>query len=128
MMNNRSMIYMVFAIAIGYLIVSAVPDQLETLLSPPMSFRGDQEMLSPVKPEGTEPPTSNRELEENGDVLSAGEDISEEIEKDSDTELGGQSKTTSTRPNENLLTLYMWWTVDLSIALVIYFITRRLLS
>jgi hypothetical protein len=128
MMNNRSMIYMVFAIALGYLIVSTVPVQLESLLSPQMSLRGEQEMLSPVKPRDAVPPTSERELEEGSDVLSASEDASKEIESDTETGLEEYSNTTSIRQDENLLFLFMWWTVDLSIALGIYFITRRLLS
>lgn len=128
MMNNRSMINMVFAIAIGYLIVSTVPSKVETLMSPQLSFRGEPEMLSPIAPDATEPPISSGESKDNSNVLSADEASSQEIETSPETMTGDQSKTTSIGSDENLVTLYMWWTMDLIIALGVYYITRRLLS
>lgn len=123
-MKNRSMVYMVFAIAVGYLLIGAVPGQVETLVSPKIGSQSDEEMFSDVAPEASEPPNMMEgasERAEGEQVKSVEEEPRPSISEDSgELIISGES--------ENLVGLYKWWAVDFLIAFAIYYASRQLLS
>jgi len=94
-MNTKIMAYMVAAVAVGFLLVSAVPERVSMLAGP-------QEMLrAGESPEET-----------GGSVLSSG---TEEGELGAPEDYGFMS----------LLDMYKWWAMDLAIAFSVYWVARR---
>jgi hypothetical protein len=116
-MENRALVYAVLAISLGYLLVSAVLSQL----APPMfsEFEKDSEIVMAPGPENAEAPTddasapatdSDRTFSEDaaeaqGDVLAAG---------------GGSGNL--------VVSVFGTWSVNLFIALGVYYIARRRFS
>ena len=116
-MENRALVYAVLAISLGYLLVSAVPSQLA---SPILSeSAGDRELVKAPGQENAEAPTddafasatepdgtfSRDATEAQGDVLAAG---------------GGSGNL--------VVSVFGTWSVNLIVALGVYFIARRRLS
>lgn len=94
-MNAKIMAYMVVAVAVGYLLVSAVPEQVSMLAGP-------QEMLRA----GEAPEESG------GPIVASG---TEEGELGDLEDHGFMS----------LFGLYKWWAIDLVIAFSVYWVARR---
>jgi hypothetical protein len=123
-MKNRPMIYMVFAIAIGYLLIGAVPGQVESLVSPKIGSQSNEEMFSDVAPETSEPPN----MMEGAGERAEGEQIKSVEEEPSPNISHDSSELIVSGESESLLGLYKWWAVDFLIAFVIYYSARQLLS
>jgi hypothetical protein len=131
MMNNKSMAYMVFAIAIGYLLISTVPGQVETLVSPKLSSQGEQENFALDSSESdAEPKIENGEKRgEASEEIAAAEAQSDANETTPSAGLGDEvMEEPVARPGETLVPLYRWWIVDLFIAFGVYYVARRLLT
>ena len=94
-MNAKIMAYMVAAVAVGYLLISAVPEQVSMLAGP-------QEMLR-----------AGEAPEESGGPLLA-----------SETE-GGELGALEDHGLMSLFDLYKWWAIDLVIAFSAYWVARR---
>jgi len=114
-MESRALVYAVLAIAMGYFLVSAVPQRLaspmyaEPVESGPIRS-GGEEMLGSVEPpsaEGTEPP-------ERADTASEAADAATAV--------------SSARAGGVYVTVFGTWVVNLFVALGIYFIARRRLA
>lgn len=131
MMNNKSMAYMIFAIAIGYLLISTVPEQVETLISPKFSSKGEQENFALDSSESdAEPKIENgKERSEGSEEIAAAEAPLDTNETTPGAGLESELKEgVIARPSENLVPLYRWWIVDLFIAFGVYYVARRLLT
>jgi hypothetical protein len=119
-MNNRVTVYTVLAVMVGYLLISAVPGQVERYVAP-----------RPVMLAGSEDTVDERTFGEPGESLNATEDaqafaLGEEVEDLSD-EIDGPPL------GEDLgiasyLDLYKWWALDLGVAFSVYWLARRRLG
>lgn len=119
-MNNRVTVYMVLAVMVGYLLISAVPGQVERYVTPrPVMLTG---------PGGT---MEERTFGEPGESLNATEDaqaltVGEQGAEELSGELGGP--VTEEKGVASYLDLYKWWALDLGIAFSVYWLARRRLG
>lgn len=113
-MNNRVTIYTVLAVMVGYLLISAVPGQIERYVAP-----------HPVMLTGSEEAFNERNISDVGD-LNATEDAhafglgEEGVERLSGEPVSGEWGAVSY--------LYRWWVLDLGVALSVYWFARRRLG
>ena len=113
-MTQKSLIYMVIAIAVGYILVSAVPQQVAMYSTPPLiNHRGDGELAAESIPEsGTDTDTGYEDQPSDSHVLS-GTDKNKEI---------------SFIEMSRLPELMKWWTFDILVALTIYWVAKQRLG
>ena len=126
-MENKALVYAVLAISLGYLLVSTVPSQLA-----PQMFGesvGDSEMVRAPGPEhsetpaeGTSAPAGEPDETFSGDAASAQADaIAAGSASEEALAAGGG--------NGNLvISVFGTWSVNLIVALGVYFIARRRFS
>ena len=108
-MTQKSLVYMVLAVAVGYLLVSAVPQQVAMYTTPPMrTQRGDGELLEMAP--------------ESGDTFMAPEESPPES-----MILGGadEVREVSFIERSRLPELIKWWTIDIIVALTIYWVAKQ---
>ena len=106
-MTQKSLVYMVLAVAVGYLLVSAVPQQVAMYTTPPMrTQRGDGQLLE-IAPESGDTFSGTEELPE-GMILGT-----EEVRDVSFIEMS------------RLPELVKWWTIDILVALTIYWVAKQ---
>ena len=111
MMTQKSLVYVVLAVAVGYLLVSAVPQQVAMFTTPPiLSQRGDEE-ISEMAPES-------------GDILSGADAVPSENNILEAEEVREISFIEMSRLPE----LIKWWTIDILIALTIYWVAKQRLA
>ena len=117
MMESKAVIYAVIAVALGYILISAVPDRLASLQRVTQP-RGAEEMESLVleEPESTES-ESRDALDESISALS--EDLTADV-----AEL---EKAAPRGVWDGAIALGVWM-INLMIALGVYFIVKRRLS
>ena len=122
-MRNKIALYMICAIAVGYLLVSAVPGQIAIYTQPRMLATGSdgEDMLG-----GSPQPEVLPESDDNmGGNLTESPKFNIEITEDSGlTESPMESRRAL---GDSLIGLSRWWIVDLFIALFIYYMARRFL-
>jgi hypothetical protein len=120
-MNNRVTVYTVLAVMVGYLLISAVPGQVERYVAP-----------SPVMLTGSKETVDERTLGDAGENLNATEDAQafglgepavEELSGEIDGPLLGEDRGLA-----SYLDLYKWWAVDLGVAFSVYWLARRRLG
>jgi len=122
-MSHKSTIYVVFAVAIGYLLISTVPGKISMLAVPEYlgtDDPGDSQLLG-VPENGTD---SNMSVFEDSNVTDRGssEDLPSVESFERDQEVGEYSESTS---GSNIMNLAMWWTLDVIIAFGIYVIAKN---
>jgi hypothetical protein len=117
-MTQKSLVYVVLAVAVGYLLVSAVPQQVTMYASPQPLIR-EGEMTDSGSPNSGDGATVT---ENSAEAAAAEEDKSFEMTEDHPTH--ERSFLESTRLPE----LAKWWTLDILIAVSIYWVARRRLS
>jgi hypothetical protein len=119
-MDNRVTVYTVLAVMVGYLLISAVPGQVERYVAP-----------SPVmltSPEGT---LDERTLGESGESLNVTEDAQALVlGEEGDKELSGGIDVPTLEEGgiASYLDLYGWWALDLGVAFSVYWLARRRLG
>lgn len=111
-MENKALIYTVLAISLGYLLVSAVPSRL----APPM-YAGsgdDSELMWSPGPEGAVTPEEGSAAADStrGDILSS------EIDQE-------ESLTAGSGSGNIIVSVFGTWSVNLLVALGVYFFARR---
>jgi len=123
-MKNKIALYMICAVAVGYLLVSTVPGQVAIYTQPRMLATGSdgEEMLSgsPRNPEA---------LPESGDSSDGNLTKSPEFQpKITEDDLSIESPMESRKTlGDSLIGLSKWWIIDIFIALFIYYLARRFL-
>jgi hypothetical protein len=107
MMTQKSIVYMLVAVAFGYLLVSALPQQVYMYTTPQrMLSSGDYET---PKMEST-PESGNESFE-----------LPEMTQDNSEENARARSFVEMTKLPE----LIKWWTIDIFLALVTYWIAKR---
>ncbi len=113
-MENKALLYAVLAISLGYLLVSSVPSQL----APPLSEEplGDPKLLRAPESEQAEAPADSAtapaiELDEKFSGDSA------EAQRDTVVAGGGSGNL--------VVSVFGTWSINLIVALGVYFIARR---
>jgi hypothetical protein len=101
-MTQKSLVYVVLAVAVGYMLVSAVPQQVAMYTTPQQILKSDGQMLEST-PSTEGGPLSSQE---------AAPDIS-------------QGRESSFFEMSRLPELMTWWTVDILVALTIYWVAKR---
>jgi len=110
-MTQKSLVYMVLALAVGYLLVSAVPQQVALYTTPLMTQRGDGEFTLEAVPESGDTFTGPEELPESS-ILGE----TDELRKVSFIE------------RSRLPELMKWWIIDIFVALTIYWVAKQRLA
>jgi hypothetical protein len=116
-MNRKSTIYVVFAIAIGYFLISAVPGRISMLAEPKLITSegvdsGDGQMLGA-------PDNFTENDNRSGSDIDSQTLGPESIEKPPEDTL--QNDLT----NQNILNLTKWWVIDLLIAVSVYLVAKN---
>ena len=123
-MKNKIALYMICAVAVGYLLVSAVPGQVAIYTQPRMLAAGSdgEEMLS-------ESPRNPEALPESGDSSDGNftESPKFNIEDTDDTPILESPMESRKTLGDSLIGLSKWWIIDIFIALFIYYLARRFL-
>jgi len=117
MMESKAVIYTVLAIALGYFLISAVPERLEALQG--MNLRGGAEEMEGIVVEAPKSTDSESLAAPDEAVSSLGDDVIAESAEPEEVALGGV--------REGALALGVWM-INLMIALGVYFIVKRRLS
>jgi hypothetical protein len=109
-MKNKSMIYVLFAIAIGYFLISSLPGKFaiivdqKTILSE-SDKRSEEQML--------ETPPQNKSTIDSGEPLNSNETLATEDAESIYTD------------NSNISNLTFWWAIDLLIAIAVYWVAKN---
>ena len=115
-MKSKAVVYTVLAVALGYFLISAVPDQMETL-------QGVRQRGGSVESESlaVEAPESTVKSEAEPDELASGlsEAVTADIAEPEEVALGGV--------RDGAVAIGVW-VINLMIALGVYFIVKRRLS
>lgn len=109
-MTNKSLVYMMLAVAVGYVLVSAVPHQVAMYTTP-------QQMLTGPAPDSN--------LTEDSNVLGTPESTEPPLSMKGH---GDDSIRSSFVEPVRVLELMKWWTVDVLVAFTIYWVARRRFS
>ena len=117
MMDSKAVIYTVIAVALGYLLISAVPDQLASLQRVTQP-RGGEEMESVVVEEKESTESESRVAP---DELTA--DLSELVITE-----GAEPEMAAPRSVWDGAVALGVWMINLIVALGVYFIVKRRLS
>ena len=108
-MKNKSMIYILFAIAIGYFLISSLPGKFAMIVDQKMilseSARSKEQML--------ETPPQNKSTIDSVEPLSSNETFATE-----EAESGYID-------NSNISNLTFWWAIDLFIAVAVYWVAKN---
>ncbi len=119
-MNNRVTVYTVLAVTVGYLLISAVPGQVERYAVP-----------RPVMLTGPEEGAIERGFNDTKGSLNATEapmfGLGEEAVEGLSNELDGPISSED-RGMASYFELYTWWFIDLGVAFSVYWLARRRLS
>jgi hypothetical protein len=119
-MNNKATVYTVLAVMVGYLLISAVPGQLERYVAPrPEMLMGPGET---VDERTFGEPGENVNATEDAKAFTLGEQGAEGVSGELDVSVmegGGIA---------SYMDLYTWWALDLGAAFSIYWLARRRFS
>lgn len=112
-MTQKSLVYMVLAVAVGYILVSAVPQQVAMYTTPQYMLKTSDDTF------GIE---AVPELGE-GEVVPESGDRTTDLNTYEIQE--GGFKEPSFLETSRLPELMKWWTLDIVVALSIYWVARR---
>ncbi len=119
-MDNRFTVYTVLAVMVGYLLVSAVPGQVERYVAPrPVMLTGSEETFKERTPEA---PGESLNATEDAQALILGEQGVEELSGELD------GPVVEDRGIAGYMDLYSWWALDLGAAFSVYWLARRRFS
>ena len=119
-MDNRVTVYTVLAVMVGYLLISAVPGQVERYVAPrPVMLTGSEETFKERTPDQA---GESLNATEDAQALTLGEQGGEEPSGELDVPVMGDRGITS------YIDLYKWWALDLGAAYSIYWFARRRFS
>ncbi len=102
MMNSKTMAYMVMAVAVGYLLIAAVPEQMAMYAAPKDILRTGE---GPLLTQGGEPESGNLTFQT------------------PEEEVGGEN--TQALGVGISFDMYRWWAADLVVALSVYWVAKR---
>jgi hypothetical protein len=120
-MNNRVTIYTVLAVMVGYLLISAVPGQVERYVAPPpLMLTGSEEAVTERSLGDAE---GSLNTTDEAPVLGLGEQATDELTGEPDGTIVPKDRGVA-----SYLDLYKWWVIDLGVAFSVYWIARRRLS
>jgi hypothetical protein len=113
-MNPRSLVHVLVAVAVGYLLISAIPQQVAMYSTPQPVIRGGElsDSRSPDNEEVLSPESSTESLTDNMEELKS-------------LDINGEPVEPSLIEYTMLGKLVKWWTLDVLIALTIYWVARR---
>jgi hypothetical protein len=103
LMNGKTMAYMVMAVAVGYLLIAAVPEQMYMYAAPKELLRTGE---GPLLTQGGEP--------ESGNLTSQASPLGETGGENTQALGVGASSD-----------MYLWWAADLLVAFSIYWVAKR---
>lgn len=119
-MNNRVTVYTVLAVMVGYLLISAVPGQVERYVAPrPVMLAGSEETLN----ERTFDAGESLNATEDAQAFTLGEQEIEVLSGEIDGPIIGEDRGIT-----SYLDLYKWWVLDLGVAFSVYWLARRRLG
>ena len=127
MMTQKSLVYMVLAVAVGYILVSAVPQQVAMYTNPQqIQLTGSQEFSTGDG--GTVTVSPKNDSETIADAAQAAEAAESAATQAPSFEVRGSGFESSFIETSQLPKLIMWWTLDILIAVAIYWVARQRLA
>lgn len=111
-MTQKSLVYVVLAVAVGYMLVSAVPQQVAMYTTP-------QNMLS-VETDSLEMGATSQD---DGEAVPELGDLPSDL-KTFENPRGGFEEPSFLETSQ-LPRLMKWWTLDIVVAATIYWVARR---
>ena len=126
MMPQKSLVYMVLAVAVGYLLVSAVPQQIAMYTTPQQMLLtgGTEESLSTYG-SSTITVSPENDSEAIADAAQAAEATEEAASQANKFEVRGSPFESSFIEQSRLPELLKWWMLDILVALTIYWVAKR---
>ena len=123
-MMTKSLVYMVLAVAVGYLLVSALPQQVSMYTGPQRSVltSGAEESLS------SKGDKVNVTPEDGSDAAQAAEAAKSSSSQPKSFEVSGLPFESSALDTSRLLGLLKGWTLDVLIAVIIYWAAKQRLT
>ena len=126
MMTQKSLVYMVLAVAVGYILVSAVPQQIAMYTNPQeIKLTGSEFSTADG---GTITVSPENDTEAIADAAQAAEAAQSAATQAPSLEVRGSGFEPSFLEASQLPELLMWWTLDVLIALVIYWVAKQRLA
>jgi hypothetical protein len=117
LMTQKSLVYMVLAVAVGYFLVSAVPQQVAIYTSPQyMQTTSDDAFGIQELPKLGD-----------GEVVPESGDVPSDLATTENLR-GGGFEEPSFLETSRLTELMKWWTLDIVVALSIYWVARKRLN
>ena len=110
MMTQKSLVYVVLAVIVGYLLVSALPQQIAMHTTPFLMTQREYSDIEPV-PETSDSLTNPEVLPSENNVLGSSD-----------------GREISNLELSRLPDLIKWWTIDVIVALSIYWIAKQRLT
>jgi hypothetical protein len=126
LMTQKSLVYMVLAVAVGYILVSAVPQQI-ALYTNPQEIKLTGSEFSTADG-GTITVSPENDTEAIADAAQAAEAAQSAATQAPSLEVRGSGFEPSFLEASQLPELLMWWTLDVLIALVIYWVAKQRLA
>lgn len=111
-MTQKSLVYMVIAVTVGYILVSTIPQQLSMYTTPQRMLETDAGNMTL----STEPPLND--MYNNTDTLSDSKELT----------AGEETREQTLLERNQISELAKWWTLDIGIALIIYWVAKQRLS
>jgi len=119
-MDNRVTVYTVLAVMVGYMLISAVPGQVERYVAPPPAMLTGSETTFEERTFGE--PGESPNATEDAQAFTLGTQEVEELSGETDSPIMGD------RGIPSYLYLYKWWALDLGLAFSVYWLARRRLG
>ncbi|MCW4050386.1 MAG: hypothetical protein NWE89_11700 [Candidatus Bathyarchaeota archaeon] len=128
-MNNKATVYMVLAVALGYLLIAAVPGQVAMYTQPSLMRAGEDSMIFEA-PESGENTTITLGVEPDSEEIQSDEAHAEAASASTFDAAQDAAEAAETRNalSGGLVSLFGWWAIDLVIALSVYYVARRLFT
>ena len=112
-MTQKPLVYMVIAIAVGYILVSTIPQQLSMYTTPQLLIeRGNGKPIESTPESLNDTVTSSEVTQSDSEILGSRD----------------ENRKTSFIQTSQINKLMMWWTIDLMIAIIIYWVAKQRLS
>jgi hypothetical protein len=126
LMTQKSLVYMVLAVAVGYILVSAVPQQIAMYTNPQeIKLTGSEFSTADG---GTITVSPENDTEAIADAAQAAEAAQSAATQAPSLEVRGSGFEPSFLETSQFPELLMWWTLDVLIALVIYWVAKQRLA
>ncbi len=131
-MTPKSLAYMVVAVFVGYMLVSAIPGQVAMYATPSLSGEAGEAVTVTGSGFSIENDTKSSEIEDLSESLEDAVESSEAVAEIASSAsqatadaVEAANAARDARSSRRLMETMVWWIVDVFIALVVYWFARQ---